>query len=321
MNKQNLKKIYFQLQIILNQRKYLHNISKNNYLTILNLHRVSNENNPFYPSLTTQLFEELLKFITKEFNVITFREIEEYRNSKKPNIILSFDDGFYDFVEYAMPLLDKYNISVNQNIIPSCIESGKPVWDVMLGDFLNQTSINIVNQLKFPNFKMVLTPNSKAQFGLALTHYLKNRPKEKREILWKQIDTVIQKENIELTRMLNRDEVIEISKTHEIGCHSYSHESMGIESKEFFENDFSKCQNYFKEELNLPLNIYAFPSGSYQQYQLDFLRESGIKHILLVNENYSTYDRYIYNRFTFYGNSISEIKMRALGWKRKINDD
>jgi len=315
--KQIYKNIFFKTLDISNfDKRYLNSIHKEKNLVILNLHRVSDNKNLFYPSLSPKLFNELLKYIVKNFNVITFREIEEYRNSKKPNIILSFDDGFYDFVEYAMPLLDKYNISVNQNIIPSCIESGKPVWDVMLGDFLNQVPIKIVNQLKFPHFEMQLTTNNKIQFGLALTHYLKNRPKEKREILWKQIDTIIKKENIELTRMLNRDEVIEISKTHEIGCHSYSHESMGIESKEFFENDFSKCQNYFKERLNLPLDIYAFPSGSYKKYQLDFLRESGIKHILLVNENYSIYNRDIYNRFTFYGDSISEIKIRALGWKK-----
>ena len=316
MSRIYLKNIYFRLQSILNQRKYIQDIKDNNHLTILNLHRVSNDINPFYPSLSPKLFEELLKFITKEFNVITFREIEMRQNSKKPNIILSFDDGFYDFLEYAMPILDKYNLQANQNVIPQCIESGKPVWDVMLGDFLNQAPMELINQIKLPNFEMHLTHNNKSQYGLALTRYLKQRPKEEREKLWVHIDKVSQKVDIKFPKMLNRDEVIEISKIHEIGAHSNSHESMGIESKEYFKNDFFKCQKYFKDRLNLPLDIYAFPSGSYQNYHLDFLEKNGIKHILLVDEEYSNSNTQIHKRFTFYGDSINEIKMRALGWHK-----
>ena len=108
--------------------------------------------------------------------------------------------------------------------------------------------------------------------------------------------------------------MINISKTHEIGVHSYSHESMGIELESFFENDFLQCQSYFKNILNLPLDIYAFPSGSYKKSQLDFLQNNGIKYILLVNEKYSFCTNSKFNRFTFYGDSNSEIKIRALGW-------
>ena len=122
--------------------------------------------------------------------------------------------------------------------------------------------------------------------------------------------------DIKFTKMLSKDDIIEIAKIHEIGAHSYSHESMGIESKEYFENDFLKCQKYFEKKLGLPFDIYAFPSGSYQNYQLDFLQQNGIEYILLVNENYAHYESKIYDRFTFYGNSVNEIKMRALGWHR-----
>jgi len=320
MNKIYIKSIYFKLQNILNKTKYLKNIITSNHLTILNLHRVSNEVNPFYPSLTPELFEELLKFITKEFNVITFRDIEKYKNSKKPNIILSFDDGFYDFLEYAVPILDKFQVSVNQNIIPSCIESGEPVWDVKLGDILNQVSIETVNQIDFGELKIKLTPNNKAQFGLALTHYLKQKSKQERELLWNNIETIGKEREVQFTKMLNKAEVIKLSKTYEIGVHSYSHESMGIESQKYFKNDFFKCQEYFKKELNLPMDIYAFPSGSYKDYQLDFLQQNGINHILLVNESYAKYTTHFYERFTFYGNSTNEIKIRALGWQRGKNN-
>ncbi len=116
--------------------------------------------------------------------------------------------------------------------------------------------------------------------------------------------------------MLNKDEVLGLSKEYEIGAHSYSHESMAIEGDAFFKEDFAKCKEYFSEELNVPLNVYAFPSGSYTHNQIGFLQANGVEHILLVNEKYADYNSNVYNRFTFYGSSASEIKMRALGWTR-----
>ena len=311
------KKFFFKTLDILNiDKRYVKSIYNNKRLVILNLHRVSNDGNVFYPSLSPQLFEDLLKFVTKEFNVITFREIEAYKQSEKPSVILSFDDGFYDFLEYAMPILDKYNVRVNLNVIPHCIESGEPVWDVILGDYLNQAPIDLINKIELPNFEMKLTKFNKASYGLALTHYLKQRPKEERENLWVSIHETMKKLDIKFTKMLSKDDVIEISKIHEIGVHSYSHESMALEAKEYFENDFLKCKNYFNNILYLPLDIYAFPSGSYQNSQLEFLEKQGISHILLVDEGYSNYDTNKHSRFTYYADSKSEVKLRAVGFHR-----
>ncbi|MFK5976787.1 MAG: polysaccharide deacetylase family protein [Sulfurovum sp.] len=304
------------LDILKIDKKYLKLIKSSEYLVVLNLHRVSNDKNSFYPSLTPQLFEALLKYITKEFNVITFQEIEEYKNSKKPSIILSFDDGFYDFKESAMPILKKYNIKANLNIIPKCIENREPIWDVMLGDILNQLPIKIINQIELGEFNIKLNYKNRSKYGLALTRYLKQKTYIDREELWKNIKNSTEKYDIKFTQMLNKKEIIEISEIHEIGVHSYSHESMGIESKEYFEEDFFKCKEYFENILKLPLDIYAFPSGSYQEYQLDYLEENKIKYILLVGEEYSSYHSNRYSRFTYYADSISEIKIRVVGFHR-----
>ncbi|MDP1615549.1 MAG: polysaccharide deacetylase family protein [Methylococcales bacterium] len=315
MGKKCIKKVIFFVLNSCLKTKYLNKINSENYLTILNLHKVSNDENPFYPSLSPKLFDEFLKYVSKEFNIITFKEIERSKNRRKPNIILSFDDGYYDFLEYAMPILDKYKICVNQNIIPNCVETGKPVWDTMLGDLLSQAPIELVNEINLPSFEMKLNKFNKGQYALALTRYLKQRSKNEREELWTEIDNIMHRLDIKFTRMLNKNELAQIAQVHEIGVHSYEHESMGLESQEYFEMDFLKCKDYFKNTLNFPMDIYAFPSGSYKDYQLDFLGQNGIKHILLVDEKYSNYNTNRHFRFTYYADSISEVKLRAVGFK------
>ena len=102
-----------------------------------------------------------------------------------------FDDGFYDFLKYAMPILQKYNIQVNQNIILKCVTTGKPVWDVMLGDLLNQITPKSINNIDFNNFKMKLTSKNKSQYALSLTAYLKKQSKKERDVIWHKIDKLI----------------------------------------------------------------------------------------------------------------------------------
>ena len=300
------------------QRKYLKNIQKNHQLTILNLHKVSPEKNPFYPPLDPKLFDALLEYISKHFNIITFDEIEKQKDSQKPNIILSFDDGYYDFLEYAMPVLEKHNARANLNVIPEYVESGLPMWNIRLYDFLNCASLDEINDIKLTGFNDQLANDneqSKSKFGLALSRFLKNRPRVERDELLKELFQKTNKyHDVKYTRMLNSKEVIEISKIHEIGVHSYSHESMGFESKEYFEKDFQLCENYFKNELELPLNIYTFPNGSYQDYQIDFLIQHKIDHVLLVENKYADYKSIVKKRFTFYADSVSEVKMRAVGF-------
>lgn len=310
------KYIYFYLYYHLYAKQYMKKIEDKHLLTVLNLHRISDEENPFYPSLSCKQFDDLLEFVTTHFNVITFEKINLYEKSEKPNLILSFDDGFHDFLDNAVPIMEKYGIKANLNIIPECVESGLPVWDVQLGDFLNQAPVEMVNELPFPGFHMKLTPSNKSRYGLLLTRYLKQRPHSEREKLWAGIQSCMDNIDIQYTKMLNRNEIADIAaNSFEIGVHSFSHESMGIESDQFFKEDFAKCVDYFDNTLHLPLNIYAFPNGSYQKWQIEYLQKQGISHILLVEEEYSTYNTNIHKRFTFYADSKWELYMRALGYK------
>lgn len=312
-----LKQLYFRaLDILQIDKLKLKKLKSDKKVTILNLHKISNETNLYYPALNLKLFEMLLIYITKNFNVITFNQLSFHSENIKPYLILSFDDGFHDFLDYAVPLLKKYQLKANLNVIPQCIMTGKPIWDVLLGDILNQSPIERINSLNLPNFNLKLTKHNEGVFGLALTRYLKQMYKEQREDIWMVFNALADELNVQFTQMLSKDEILEISKTHEIGVHSYSHESMGQESFDFFEKDFNQCKAFFGDCLKQPMNIYAFPSGSYEQNQIDFLLENGIEHVLLVNEQYSKVDANIHNRFTYYANSKSEVKLRALGFHR-----
>ncbi len=263
------------------------------------------------------MFDELLGFLRQHFHVSTFRDLAAVEDAR-PCAVLSFDDGYYNFAEYAMPILDKHGLAANLNVIPNCVLTGEPPWNVRLYDFLNSVPRSLINEIRIPAFDGRLADDSadcKVRYGLAISRFLKNRPRRERTELWSEVSAVMARgSDLKATRMMSTADVRDAAAVHEIGVHSYSHESMEFEDEEFFEDDFQKCVGYFHEELRLPLQIYAFPNGSYRPEQITYLEKQGIQRILLVGEDYAGRDQRVLPRFTIYGATSAEARIRALGY-------
>lgn len=317
-----LKQVYFRAMGALGRDgALLDAIRKADATVILNIHEVSPDPRPFWPPLSPDDFDELLSFVTREFHVTSFRARAAGERSKsgKPELILSFDDGYSSFTEHAMPLLHKHRVVANQNIIGESVETGRSPWNTRLNDFLNWASVSLINELRLPGFfERLSSPSAddKTRFGIALSRFLKLRSRAEREPLWRRIEEVMDRNGfVPTTRMMGIAEVVEAAKEHEIGAHSYSHESMAYESTEFFEKDLVECERLFRDRLKLPLDIYAFPNGAYRPELIDVARAHGIEHILLVSEKLATGTGGVFTRLTFSPQSGVEARFQALGWK------
>lgn len=309
-------------------KRLLRRICAEDHLVVLNLHQVSPHSNPFWPPLSPGLFDDLLGFLKRHFEITLFGRLAEERKktadgtvTRRPRVILSFDDGYANFLEYALPLLEKHGCAANQNIIPSCVESGQAPWNIQLYDFLNSAPLSLINEIRWPGFTHHLRDahfDSQMRFGLHLSRFLKQRPRHERDELWTHLAVLMAKaDSYPRTRMLTADEVRALALHHEIGVHSFSHESMKYESDEFFTADLQACRAYFAERLHLPMTIYAFPNGSYRAEQIESLQQAGIEHVLLVDECFASAQQRVYPRFTIYGGTAVETHFQALGYNER----
>ncbi|MBC7543471.1 MAG: polysaccharide deacetylase family protein [Candidatus Sericytochromatia bacterium] len=283
---------------------------------ILSLHRVHPVANPFWSPLDPDLFDQLLAYIGRHFHVTTLSAMA--MTTDRPSLILSFDDGYRDFLDYAVPLLAKHGLPANQNVIPACVESGRPPWNVAMYDFLQVAPPTLLAEMRLPGFDMpapTADADSKMRFGLALSRFLKNRQRSERASLWAIVSEAMARfGDVPFTPMLSATEVRQLAMTHEIGAHSFDHESMGFEDMGFFEADVAACQRYFAETLQLPMRTYAFPNGSHRPEQIQYLQAQGISRVLLVGEGLAQPGTGVYRRLTIHGSSLDELKLRTVGY-------
>jgi peptidoglycan/xylan/chitin deacetylase (PgdA/CDA1 family) len=298
-------------------RLLLRRLRSGRQLAVLNLHRISDEPNPYWSPITPGAFEQLVRFLVRNCRVVGLDD--DSPDDGRPRVALSFDDGYRDFVDYALPVLHRYGVRANQNVIPGCVDSGRPPWNVEIYDFLKAAPRSLIDEIDLPGLDARLEGESfseKVTFGLALSRALKFRPHDERAPLFEELREIMARCDYEPTAMMSPEDVRAAADEHHIGAHSMAHDSMGAESDAFFEADLDGCEAWFERELGVQLDTYAFPNGSYRPEQVDVLVERGYRHILLVGEDFAEPGASVMPRLTVAGTTGSEVRLRALGLHR-----
>lgn len=133
------KKLFYKL---LGNSWFLNYINSDK-ITILTYHRVLEEGKGSLIILKKN-FERQMKYISENYNVISFKDLLEKR-VKKNSIIITFDDGYKDILENAYPILKKYNIKATLFITTNFINGKKPKWEKEENLFMKWSDIKKLN--------------------------------------------------------------------------------------------------------------------------------------------------------------------------------
>lgn len=291
----------------------LRRLAASDAVTVLSLHRVGPMDGSTYPPLDPQLFRELLQFCQRNFSLTTFGELGEQQGSKPP-MILSFDDGYKDFIEYSAPILEEFGIACNQNLIPRAIESGEAPFNVVLNDFAGKASERDLLRFTVPGFRPFTAAEGRYVWGNALSTWFKERPfaaqVELAEVIRPQIDGC---DGFVSTPMMSLDEARQIAAVHEIGAHSFDHANLGQESNDYVAADARRCRDWFREKMDLDVGIYALPNGDYREEQVGIIEQAGYSTVLLVGQRFSQRNTNRHFRFNFDAVGLAEMRFKACG--------
>ena len=284
-------------------------------ITILNLHRVAPNDGSGFRPLDPRIFDDLLSFVNERFSLLTFAALDG--PSSKPKMVLSFDDGYKDFIEVAVPIMAKHSVRSNQNVIPGCIETGLPPLNVMAEDFVGKAPKELVRKLVVPGYR--IQDDGKGAVSVKLSAFIKNRSiAEQRSLAEVLVPQFRGWHGFRSTPMMTLDEVRQVASFHEIGAHSFDHASMAFETMEYLADDLLACREYLFAKLHQSMDVYALPNGSFaNDAQLNMIKDSGVRNTLIVGQNFSA-GGYCHNRFNFDASSNNEARFKALGGVTRV---
>lgn len=269
---------------------------KKNKLTVLSLHRVSPETDFFWNPLKPASFDLLLQYLRKYYHIITFAEIAEIQTpgaSGKPFLVLSFDDGYHDFYEYALPLLVKYNIPCNHNIVNACAENNHVIWTQRMNTIFTHCRNNGIPLVFEAPHERLAFEDFNSDWLLFYLHMYKWMLRQPIGIRIPMIEQKEREYSVQASvKMMNWQQVRECAANGvEIGSHTYTHDVLStITDPSWLHHEIVGSAKELQKHINCDIQVLALPNSEANADIHDYAREAGIRYVLYVENNLDSWN-------------------------------
>lgn len=291
---------------------------------ILLFHRVTTIRDKMWDPMDPALFERILQFVQKKFNTLSLDELlfNTPQYSSKPFAAITFDDGYKDFIQYSIPLLNKYSLPASMFIVTDCIDKGEPTWTYILDYVFENTKKLSINDFNFPSLNKDFTKTKwlndadRISYGKKLKQYLKWIPSKVRNAVIEMILLNFNDVKLPGEMMLTWDDIKQIkSAGFGIGSHSITHVTLAtVENDDELKYELTGSKKIIKERADIDAEIISYPCGNYDERVKRFSKEAGYAVGLAVDRK--LYDRqkndlFEVPRIELYNENWIKAKMRV----------
>lgn len=273
--------------------------------------------------MDVSLFDKCISYISRHYRVMLLEDMVSepgLKNSENIATIL-FDDGYKDNIEYAAPILAKYNCKASFYVVTDCIEKNIPTWTHILEhsfQYTGKSDINLTFDFLSPELRVTNLPTveKRMQYLRKLSPFLKTISHVNRT---KVIDLVKETfDDIDLPRiMMDWQDLIELNRAgHYIGSHTLSHNVLGtMVDQDKIKEELLLSAQMIKKHLGYFPKTISYPVGSYNQTTIKLCREVGYSIGLAVGQR--QYDPALDSifeipRIELYNESWFKTKLRIL---------
>lgn len=242
-----------------------------------------------YRHTSKKHFESQLNWLKKNYNIITVEDFFEEKFLKgKPNIAITFDDGYLNNYTNAFPLLIKYNVPATIYCTGIYNTDEKILW----ADFVNIVSHLTNKRVKVEDEYFINRNNVYYSeiSGKSIYEIIKNiKPEYDYKLkVYKAFCFVdFKKENKynEYWQLMNDEQIKEISESKivKIGSHGFLHNNLGNISIENAESELKMSVDYLENITNTKINSIAYPDGSYNHLVKNAAERNGLKYQLATD--------------------------------------
>ncbi len=250
-----------------------------NTLVIINYHRIYGDrletkfdSGVFGPSVTE--FDRQMAFLSKHANLLSEDEVVRLARSAEPlpkkSALITFDDGYKDNYELAVPVLQKYRVPAIFFIPTDSIENTNIGWWDIIAYFIKHTGKEAI---PFNGTYLKLsTPEQREKVTrLLVTHMGTTKYEESINFLTElsllcEVD--FPSRNTQAQELMNWDQIKEIANTKllSIGSHTVSHRVLNTVSDEEELQELQDSRAFLQNKLGHEIKSIAYPVGGYRHF-------------------------------------------------------
>lgn len=282
--KQLIKKALYTLKLF----SLFHQLRNKQNLTVVMLHRVLPTQHKGWQfaspewTVSTDFLEQLLKFVTQHYNVVSVDQVHSYCNGGKSlpahPLLITIDDGWKDTFRYAHPLLEQYELPSVVFISSNSINKPVLSWQEAL-DYLDRSQtlgpedlLEIETELHLEG--LVDTWQLTSDIW-SVIQKIDKTPDIDREKALATITTLFSKRIPTEPLMMNSEEITSLSTSKmAIGGHGHLHEP--LTRFKHPQHHLAKSQEKLAEHnYHQKINSMSFPHSQYNDEIVEAASSSG----------------------------------------------
>ncbi|MEO6922616.1 MAG: polysaccharide deacetylase family protein, partial [Bryocella sp.] len=247
-------------------------------LSVLIFHRVLAQQDPLFPEeLDAQQFERVCQWISQWLNVLPLDDaVCRLRSGSLPSraAAITFDDGYADNREVALPILQRYGLCATFFIATGFLDGGCMWNDVVIEAVrhsaaarLNLGALGIAAQ---QSVAVGSDGEKRAAIGMIVAglKYLPEKQRREAATWIARAAGVAQPTKI----MMTSRQIVEMHRAGmQIGAHTVTHPILGTLDRVDARAEMLQSKRYLEELLEDPVPLFAYPNG---KPQIDFTDES-----------------------------------------------
>jgi peptidoglycan/xylan/chitin deacetylase (PgdA/CDA1 family) len=249
-------------------------------LSILIYHRISAEPDPLFPEeVDARRFAQQIRLLSRWFHLMPLIDaVRALQSRSLPNrtACITFDDGYADSAEVALPILQRYRAPATF-FVPSGFLDGGCLW--------NDAIIELVRNAPGP--RLDLTRSGFGVYDIACN----GRRRAVIDTLLAALKYLPSEERIERVKlmarrfsptMLSSDQVLALHRAGmDIGAHTVSHAILSAVSNADARAEIANGRAHLQEIIQAPVRLFAYPNGKpgrdFEQRHVQMLRSQGFE--------------------------------------------
>lgn len=238
---------------------------RNARLSILIYHRVLPEPDPLFPSeVDSARFDHQMQQVSRLFNVLPLTvAVERLKSGTLPAraACITFDDGYADNAEIALPILKKHGIPATFFIATGYLDGGIMFNDSIIESIRMTKGLSIdLSPIGLSEFPLDTIAQKRFAIGNILS-CLKYKPLAQRQTL---VDALSSLASVQLPAdlMMKSGQVKRLSDSGmEIGGHTVNHPILASIDRDTAKAEIANNKQHLEELTGKPVRLFAYPNG------------------------------------------------------------